>query len=292
MAPTFQEMKTSTRKAPSDNSLFEVICSIARLQFEPIELNQPDERTNDPTIQGLAMLSEEINRQRQEIMKLKRRNIRLERYNYTVAHDLKSPLLASLGIIELLEQEASPVLNDEQQEYLSLLKEANNQGIEMVKDILEYAQAKDIDLRLEEVPLEFLKSEISKIYRSHSLINIFWPPSLPVVHHNITALKQIFCNLIGNSIKHSDKEICEVRIEHWKDKKYHYLGLADNGLGIKYEDCSKIFDLFESLDTSRHFSHGIGLAIVKQLVQAAGGNVWIDSDFHTGARFILSIPKR
>lgn len=284
-------IKTSNL-APKDNTpeILDIICSIAQFNFDHKNFKKDYLQASNPVLQGLAMLAEEIDFLKEENQKLKEKNATLERYNYTVAHDLKSPMMSSIGIIDLLKNEVDTELTEEQRELVDLLEETNLRGMTMVGEILEYTKASSSALDVYEVNLDALKAEVDKTYLLNNKVAINWPTKLPVIKHNETALKQVFNNLIGNAIKHNDKAICLINIEHREDDRFHYFSVIDNGPGIYGDDADKIFDLFKS-SSGNNCNDGIGLAIVKQIVDRSKGRIWVDPTFKNGAKFTFSIPK-
>lgn len=293
MAATILVMMANSKTANDSYSsdLLDMICSIAQFKFNHNNFKTSNLNASNPVFQGLAMLAEEIEFLKEENQKLRHRNTILEKYNYTVAHDLKSPLMAANGIIDLLKTEPDTPLTDEQTQLLELLEETNQRGVTMISEILEYSRTTNSSFELKEVGLSAIKEEIQKIHATDKHLRINWPEILPTVFHDEMALKQVLNNLIGNSIKHSDKTVCEVTISYKFDDSYHYLSVEDNGPGIQKHKQNKVFDLFEASVCSGNCNDGIGLAIVKQIVNRRGGEIWVDPTFENGAKFTFSIPK-
>lgn len=273
------------------SELLEMICSIAQFKFDHNNFKTDSTNSANPIFQGLAMLAEEIEFLKEENQKLKEKNALLEKYNYTVAHDLKSPLMAANGIIDLLKNELSSPLDAEQQELVELLEETNNRGVSMISEILEYSKSTNSSFDLKQVDLLDIQLEIVKNYSGNHRVRISWPDKMPILLHNEMALKQVFNNLIGNAIKHNDKHLCEITITYNEDPSFHYFSVIDNGPGINKVDAEKIFDLFESSARGGNCNDGIGLAIVKQIVDRRKGKILVDPNFADGAKFTFSIPK-
>ena len=113
------------------------------------------------------------------------------------------------------------------------------------------------------------------------------------IYSNKTAVEQILINLITNSHKYSDKVITEIEIEIKENDSEYIIAVKDNGPGIKKEYHAKIFDMFETynLDKNGNSGNGIGLATVKKLVEALGGQINVASDFGHGTIFTFTISK-
>jgi signal transduction histidine kinase len=114
---------------------------------------------------------------------------------------------------------------------------------------------------------------------------------LPVIPVNRFRIEQVFMNLIGNAIKYHDKESGIIEIDYEKTNDFHQFSVADDGPGIALEFHEKVFMIFQTLqprDTVE--STGVGLSIVKKIIDEIGGKVWIESLPGKGAKFIFNIP--
>ena len=139
--------------------------------------------------------------------------------------------------------------------------------------------------------LRILKQEILQILHipEHIVIEIRNP--LPTLKNNKFKIQQLFQNLISNAIKYNDKEKGVVTIDV-SEKESSYLFLVqDNGIGIDKKYHKKIFDVFETLEETSNESNGIGLSIVKKIVDVLQGNIWLESEPRKGTTFFIELKK-
>lgn len=273
------------------HKLIEMIGNMARLDFSNrIET----EMTNDPIdlmAYGLNMLSEELESNVVKKSLLEEINNNLERFAYTAAHDMKSPLNTASGLISLIEHELKKSENNKIREYLLLLKETNERAKSIINVVLEYSRLNFSNLNMQEIDLGKLCSELTKEYALQKEVVILIGENMPIVVHNETALAQIISNLLNNAVKFNDKEICHVEIQCTVNEDEYEIAIIDNGPGIKKEDRERIFILFETLNDKKDNSTGIGLAIVHKIVTETKGTIKIESTDMGGSKFIFTIPK-
>lgn len=273
------------------NDLIEMIGAIASLNFSK---RVETDITNDPIdvmAYGLNMLSEELEANVVKKSMLEETNQSLERFCFTVAHDIKSPLNSTHTLIALIEAELEGIKNDSLKQYIELLKLINEQTRDMVNGILDYSRTNFNNTHMEEIDLQSLCHQIAEEYTVNKRVNITYPTKLPVVYYNSVALKQIVANLINNAIKHNDKPVCAIELQCIDKDDYFEFSIADNGPGIPEESSEKIFNLFENLKNTKTDSYGIGLSIVKKLVTQANGHIWVHNNVPQGAKFVFTIAK-
>ncbi|MEP6664254.1 MAG: PAS domain S-box protein, partial [Verrucomicrobiota bacterium] len=220
----------------------------------------------------------------------------MENYNYSIAHDLRSPLRGMMGFADMLLEDYAPKLDDTGKDYLRRVKNNARRMDDLVRDLLEYGRLTHIDLPLEELDMELivkrtLEDLASEIENRHAQIEIQHP--LPVVFANPVLLSQILQNLVTNAIKFVPKGVVPhltVRDEETKD--WIRLWVEDNGLGIEPSHQKKIFEMFHRLHTQDIFpGTGIGLAIVKKGMERMGGKCGVESERGKGSRFWIEFPK-
>lgn len=273
------------------NELIEMIGAMASLNFSKRLVTEVTDDPIDVMAYGLNMLSEELEANVVRKSMLEETNHNLERFCFTVAHDIKSPLSSAYTLTTLIENELEGIENDTLKGYIQLLKDINEQTREMVNGILDYSRTNNNNMKKEEVDLNSLLEQIKHEYSINEAIQISFPESLPIVNYNSFALKQILGNLISNAVKHNDKPLCKLDIQYIDRDTFYEVSITDNGPGIATADKEKVFDLFENLKSNKENSHGIGLSIVKKLVTQANGSIWLDTTNKNGARFIFTIDK-
>lgn len=273
------------------NELIEMIGAMASLDFSKRIATEITDQPIDVMAYGLNMLSEELEANMVRKSMLEETNRNLERFGFTVAHDIKSPLSSAYTLTTLIEDELEGIENQTLKNYIQLLKGINEQTREMVNGILDYSRTNYNNMKKEEVDLKSLLDQIKQEYSVNESIHITFSENLPIVNYNAFALKQILGNLINNAVKHNDKPQCKLEIQHTDRETFYEISVTDNGPGIAITDKEKVFDLFENLRSDKENSHGVGLSIVKKLVTQANGSVWVDTNNKSGAKFIFTIDK-
>lgn len=219
-------------------------------------------------------------------------NEELKSFAYVVSHDLKAPLRAIGALADWLSTDYVDKFDEEGKEHMRLLVSRVHRMGNLIDGILQYSRVG----RVREAPVavdvgEILRDVIDFIAPSPN-VNIIVEKSLPTIVIEPTRIQQIFQNLLSNAIKYMDKPQCEIRIsckpegEHWK------FSVSDNGPGIESRHFEKIFQLFQTLaPRDRVESTGVGLALVKKIVEMYGGNIWIESTPGQGSTFFFTLPK-
>ena len=224
------------------------------------------------------------------VAELDRINKQLERFVYIVAHDLKSPLTGLISVLYLLEMQVKEgcLLKEEAIEYTGLAKSAAYHMSGMITELLEYSR-KSIDQQaLEEVDTRELIQQITRLLFPPDHIHIRITGPMPVLKTRRLKLQQVFQNLISNAVKYNDKLTGLIEIS-CKDKgAFVEFVVSDNGPGVSDDDQATLFNLFSRGDTkpvTQESSTGVGLNILKMLVEEQGGKIRIDSTTGTGSTF-------
>ncbi|GEM_PF-2398797 len=275
------------------NAILDMIGRIASLDFtEMLEVSEENDMVDAISL-GLNMLSEELNSQVVDKKILHEVNAKLEKFAYTVAHDLKSPLNSQAGLIKLLELTLNPDPNSDIDECITKLKRMNEKMKSLVEGVLSYSLAQSKAIEKEEVDLKELVEEVIEIDNFNEKADIEIRNELPVVFFNRTGATQIVRNLLDNAIKYSNKTRCVINIESEEKNKHYEIRFIDNGPGIPPEYQEKIFQLFNQIDPSlKTDSVGIGLATIKSIIEASGGKIWLNSKQGEGSTFIFTINKK
>ena len=160
----------------------------------------------------------------------------------------------------------------------------------LISNILEYSSiANDIDKNVD-VDLNITLEDVTRLLLIPEEISLELLKKLPVVKGDATKFQQIFQNLISNAIKFSNKEKGLIKIDYTETVSCYQFSVEDNGIGIEKKHYNKIFKIFYSLNESKE-SSGIGLSIVKKIVELYEGNIWIESTEGEGSKFYFTIRK-
>ena len=221
---------------------------------------------------------------------LLRKNKDLEEFAYVVSHDLKRPLRNIYTLADWLTDDDEYQFNDEANQSLRLIKEQVTQMDLLVEGILNYSLQIDNERPVNEINAQVLIKRIITV-NSSDTVSILLKNKLPKVKFNESQLLQVFQNLIQNAIKHSDKEHTEIIINYKKVEAEHQFSIKDNGPGIDEKYHKKIFKLFQKLEVKHGVdSIGIGLALVKKIIERNGGKIYVESKLGEGATFTFTIP--
>ncbi len=224
---------------------------------------------------------------------LKKKNEELERFLYTTTHDLKTPLVTIRGFCEFLEGDLKERNIKEAEESLKRITGATHQMDNVIESILKIG-------RLGWKKSSFTKTDFNtlvrkivndlEIPRAKNGVEIVVSSKMPILLVEKENVEEVFSNLIINAIEHA-KTLPHPRIEigSKKMKDSYQFYVKDNGVGIAPEYHEKIFEPFEKLK-SKKTGTGIGLAIVKKIIEDYSGEVWVDSKLGKGATFWFSLP--
>lgn len=225
---------------------------------------------------------------------LEERNKQLKDFAGIVSHDLKSPLANITSLVYLLKEEYGTVFNEEGNQYVEYIKESSDALRNYIDGMLNYYKSdKILQQSKEEVKLQDIYHQIDTIMFVDQA-EFEYPEINTSVFINKTAIIQILMNLIGNALKYNHSEVPYVETTFSEDASYYYFAVKDNGIGIEKERQESIFKLFEkSSDQDRHggTGSGIGLAVVKKLIQKLGGEIILKSTVGEGSIFSFTIKK-
>lgn len=217
----------------------------------------------------------------------------MESFSYTISHDLKNPIASIKTYAQLLIREKK--LEDRSQLMLQRIADRADQMNLMINAVLDYSKvgkvkSKPVVMRMGEVIADIV-SDLLIIYHEKKLtVTIDTTHDL---YGDEIMLLQVFSNLIGNAVKYSQKSdpalVHVTSIIHGNDVIY---SISDNGLGIAEADTDRIFELFNRMENVQDIEgSGVGLAIVKRIVEKHGGKIWVESALNKGSIFYVSLPK-
>jgi len=239
---------------------------------------------------ALELLNQELEATVQE---LQRSNRELQDFAYVTAHDLKAPLRAIGTLSDWLYGDYREKLDEQAQGHLQLIKGRVSRMNELIDSILRYSEIGRGSRNLQRVNLNALVEETLTLLDPPENFQIIIEDELPTVIGEKTRLTQVFQNLIGNAIKYTDKPEGRVEIGCSDQGSCWKFYVSDNGPGISEKYHEKIFKMFQTLAPRDELeSIGIGLAVVKKIVEMYGGKVWVESTVGQGCTFLFTLPKQ
>ena len=223
---------------------------------------------------------------------LEDRNQELDDFSHIASHDLQAPLRGISNLAEWLVSDLEDKLPIESQQQLQLIQSRVIQMNTMINDLLQYARVGRENIDDVTIDLSNLIAEVIELLDPPTGFEIRFPTNLPKINTQVLLLKQVLSNLIGNAIKYYDSPNPEVEILVEDYESCLYFTVIDNGLGIAPENYKKIFSIFQTLASREDLKGtGIGLTIVKKIVESRGGSVWVESELGRGSTFSFTWPK-
>jgi len=233
----------------------------------------------------------ELEQQKEGLLNsLAQSNKELEDYAQIVSHDLKSPLRSIHSLLTWIKEDNDKVFTDQTLNYFSMMENKVEKMDRLIEGILTYSKIDKEDLSLEMVNTQQIIKGIIAIIHVPKHIKVTIKNSLPVIYADRYRIQQLFQNIIGNAVNYIDKEIGSVEISSEEFENHYVFSIKDNGIGIAKKHYKKIFETFQSLTTSEH-STGLGLSIVKKIVEKYNGEIWIESEEGVGSTFFIKLSK-
>lgn len=237
----------------------------------------------------------ECNKSRGSEEKLKERNEELSCFVYGAAHDLKAPLRAIGHLSCRLEEGLHKNMTPEQREDLVLLQQRVKRAEQLVDDLLEYWQAGKSWIKLHSAMTDAhtLVRDCIGMLSSPDDFTIDIDPALVRIRVYQLPLQQVMVNLIENAIKHHHGSAGKITVLGWEEKKHYRFSVSDDGPGIPEEYHDKIFETFSTLKSRDEVEgSGLGLSLVKRIVERQGGHVMVKKAPEGGALFEFTWPKK
>jgi len=226
-------------------------------------------------------------------MYLEKANKELDKFAYVVSHDLKAPLRAISNLSSWIEEDIGDRFTVDSAQHFTMLKGRIVRMESLINGILEYSRADRVKSPNVMVDVKALINEIFELIVQDSNVTIELPENLPVINTERMKLQQVFLNLISNSIKYNDKESAIIKIACVEEEESFTFSVEDNGPGIEERYHEKVFIIFQTLQARDTFeSTGVGLAIVKKIIDETGGEIWIESELGIYTRFLFRWPKK
>jgi signal transduction histidine kinase len=239
-------------------------------------------------------IRQELNIQEKLVQQLERKNEELERFTYTASHDLKAPLITIRGYLGYIEKDAKSgnyqrLLQDAQR-----IGEATEKMHRLLNELLELSRVGRVMKKAEEVPFAtIIQDALERVQNQIQVkkVKIKVADNLGSVRVDKERMIEVIQNLVDNAIKFmGGQKSPEIEIGIEKQENTDMYFVKDNGIGIRKEFHERIFGLFDKLDSDSEGT-GIGLALVKRIIEVHGGKIWVESEEGEGAIFYFTLPK-
>ncbi|MDH5400187.1 MAG: ATP-binding protein [Cyclobacteriaceae bacterium] len=275
------------RNKAKDGSFYWVHSSIVPFMDESGEIYQYLDISKDIT----QRKKEEELLASQYVRGLEEKNKELEHFAYVVSHDLKAPLRGIYNLAHFIESDLKSNQLSEIPGYLKTLYGRAKRMDNLIEGILNYTKIGMVESNKEEIDLNKLVREIFNDLNTSEQFQLKLENRLPVVFGVSAMMQQLFANLIGNAIKFNDKTEGILEIDGVKVNGGYRFVVADNGPGISEEYHEKVFQVFQTLSARDTFeSTGIGLSIVRKIIDELKGTVTIEANEPEGVRFVIFLP--
>ncbi len=242
---------------------------------------------------ALAARKRAEERQAELLKQVESANKELAEFAYIVSHDLKAPLRAIDSLVRWLGQDYADKFDEDGREQLELLLGRVKRMHSLIDGILQYSRVGRVREQPVEIDLGRTVPEIIDMLAPPEHIKVKVEGELPVITGEKTRVEQLFQNLLSNAIKYMDKPEGLIRVGCVDDGEMWRFYVADNGPGIEEKDFERIFLVFQTgKPRDKVDSTGIGLTVVKKVVELYGGRVWVESELGKGSTFLFTFPKR
>ncbi|MBE9045094.1 response regulator [Pleurocapsales cyanobacterium LEGE 10410] len=248
------------------------------------------------TENSLRERAEELNWANQELLKatrlLKKRNQELDRFAYVTSHDLKAPLRAIANLASWLSEDLEGQLSEENQHHLALMQSRVKRMDGLIQGLLRYSRVGRKSNSLEVIQVKDLLARVIDSLSPPPEFKIAIASPMPTLKTDVISLEQVFSNLISNAIKYHHQSTGTIAISVRDLGKMYEFAIADDGPGIEPEHHERIFKIFQTLQARDTFeSTGIGLSIVKKILEERGNSIRVESQLGKGATFYFTWNK-
>lgn len=232
-----------------------------------------------------------MNKQREELLKnLEKQNQALNEYAHMVSHDLKSPLRSIHSLVTFIKEDNDKEFSDKTLKYFTMIQEKVEKMDHLILGILTYSKIDSITVFKEKIDFTELISGIIATIFIPSHVEIVLKTPFPILNSDRFRMQQLFQNIISNAINHNDKPngIVEIAAEEVDD--YYLFSIRDNGIGIEEANKKNIFQMFQSFNSTEK-STGIGLSIVRRIIESENEKIWFESKENVGTTFFFTLKK-
>ena len=223
---------------------------------------------------------------------LNHRNQELDEFAHIVSHDLKAPLRGISNLSEWIVEDLQDQIPEVNQQQLNLIQDRVLRMEALIDGVLQYSRVGRQSIEITPVDIHDLLLEVVDSLAPPKIFQIQIPATLPQIDTQALLLKQVFANLISNAIKYHDRADGKVQVLLDDQSDLLQFTVMDDGPGIAPEHHQRIFGIFQTLSTTdQSIGTGLGLTIIKKIVEQQGGTVWVESELGQGSAFSFTWPR-
>ena len=258
--------------------------NISRGEFATVKDTRNDELTRLST--SLNLMSGKL---RKNISELEKQNTELDKFAYVVSHDLKAPVRGIHNAVKWIEEDMGEELSPQMKQYLSIIPQRTKRMEDLINGLLDYARTREKTKPEKTDVNELVKDIVEETVPGNFNVEI---GALPVFYSEKLKLEQVFTNLIGNAVKYTPHEHGRIIIGCSEIPGFYQFSVKDSGVGIDPAYHEKIFEIFQTLrDKNDKESTGIGLAIIKKIIDDQHCTIKVNSSLGKGAEFVFTWPR-
>jgi len=220
-------------------------------------------------------------------------NQELKDFAHIVSHDLKAPLRGIKTIATWILGDYSDKFDEKGKEQMNLLSGRVDRMHNLIDGVLQYSRVGRIKEEKVKVDIKKLIPDVIDMVAPPKNISVTVEDVMPVIECEETRIMQVFQNLLSNAIKYMDKEQGQINVGCTEEDGLWRFSVCDNGPGIEEKHFEKIFQMFQTLSSRDEYeSTGVGLTVVKKIVELYGGSIWVESKVGEGSTFFFTFPKQ
>jgi signal transduction histidine kinase len=219
-------------------------------------------------------------------------NKELQDFAYIVSHDLKAPLRAIDSLANWILADYADKFDNDGKEQMNMLLSRVKRMRDLIDGVLQYSRVGRVREEKVNMNLNLVIKDVIEMLAAPENIKIEIESTFPTIKFEPTRIAQVFQNLIGNAVKYMDKPQGKITLTNTIEDGYCKFGVSDNGPGIPEKDFERVFQIFQTLTARDKFeSTGVGLSLVKKIVEMYEGTTWVESTVGTGSTFFIKLPE-
>ncbi len=226
------------------------------------------------------------------LAQLERANRELSDFSYVVSHDLKAPLRGIGSLVSWMASDYGDKFDEQGKENINLIINRVKRMHDLIDGLLQLAKVGIMEGMKKKTDLKIILRDVLDLLAVPPHISVTVSPTLPAIVVDATRIAQVFQNLLSNAIKYMDKAEGKIAVDWREDEQFWHFSVQDNGPGIDKKHFEKVFQIFQTLAPRDSYeSTGIGLTLVKKIVETYGGTIWLDSELKKGTTFFFTLSK-